>query len=116
MFQSLYAWVTASASSLSSQLANSRPENDGNDGKHIDPSTPPALMSFTRSWTSQHPGRISSKEVGLMPYSSFGRPATAFKPMLGMWAPLKTQTSSPLSFFSTRGAASAYFDGRRPSN
>jgi hypothetical protein len=52
MCQSLYACTISSAMSLSSAVANNRPENDGNDGKFIVASTPPALMSFTRSWTS----------------------------------------------------------------
>ena len=30
-----------------------------------------------------------------MPYSSLGRPATAFRPMLGMTEPLNTHTSDP---------------------
>ena len=37
---------------VGARRANSRPENDGNDGKHMHASTPPALMSFTRSCTS----------------------------------------------------------------
>src|SRR5690606_10243000 len=80
---------------------NTRPEKDGNDGKHIEARMPPALMSLTRSWTSQHPGRISSNAVGSMPYSSLGRPATALSPMLGIVWPLKTQTSEPSSVRST---------------
>ena len=42
----------ARASSLSSRRANSCPQNWGNEGKHMEPSTPLALMSRTRSWTS----------------------------------------------------------------
>ena len=70
---------------MSSAAANSRPEKPGNDGKHIEPSTPPAFMSLTRSSMSQQPGRISSKAVGSMPYSSLGRPATALSPMFGIF-------------------------------
>ena len=40
------------ASSLSSVRAKSCPQNWGKEGKHIEPSTPLALMSRTRSWTS----------------------------------------------------------------
>ena len=72
---------------MSSAAAKTRPENPGNDGKHIEPSTPPAFMSLMRSWTFQQPGRISSKAVGSMPYSSLGRPATALRPMLGIFGP-----------------------------
>ncbi len=77
----------ARASSLSSRRANSWPQNWGKDGKHIDPSTPLALMSRTRSWTSKQPRRISSRELGSMPYSSGGRPTTAFRPTLGISLP-----------------------------
>ena len=41
-----------------------------------------------------------------MPYSSGGRPTTAFKPMLGICCPLKYQTSLP-SFLRTTFGASA---------
>ena len=51
-----------------------------------------------------------------MPYSSGGRPATAFSPMLGISRPSYAQTSLPSSFLTTRGATSTYFAGRRPSN
>ena len=88
---------------MSSTAANRRPQKPGNEGKHIEPSTPPAFMSLTRSSMSQQPGRISSKAVGSMPYSSFGRPATALSPMLGMTEPSKTQTSDPSSVCSTCG-------------
>ncbi len=63
-------------------------------------------MSLMRSWMSKQPGRISSKEVGSIPYSSRGRPATALSPMLGMVAPLKVHTSSPLGVRTTFGARS----------
>ena len=52
MCQSLYAWSIARPSSLSSVLAQSCPQNWGNDGKHIEPSTPFTFMSRTRSWMS----------------------------------------------------------------
>ena len=39
----------ASATSLSSVRAKSWPQNWGKDGKHSEPSTPLAFMSFTRS-------------------------------------------------------------------
>jgi hypothetical protein len=77
----------------------------------MEPSTPPASMSLTRSWTFQQPSRISSKAVGSMPYSSLGRPATALRPMLGMVAPSNTQTSSPASLRSTRGKRSFHLAG-----
>src|SRR5262245_16905462 len=52
MCQSLYARTSASAkaSSCCAVRENSCPQNCGNDGKHIDPSTPLAFMSLTRSW------------------------------------------------------------------
>ena len=92
------------------------PRTTGTTGSSSCASTPPALMSLTRSCTSKQPGRISSNAVGLTPYSSFGRPATAFSPMFGITAPLNIHTSLPSSVCSTRGAASAYFAGTRPSN
>ena len=52
MCQSLYASIMASATSLSSVLAKSCPQNCGKDGKQRAPSTPFAFMSFTRSFTS----------------------------------------------------------------
>ena len=73
-------------------------------------------MSSMRSSTFQQPGRISSNAVGSMPYSSRGRPATALSPMLGITAPLNTQTSAPSSVWTTLGAWSAYLAGTRPSN
>ena len=42
----------ASSASVAARRAKSWPQNWGKDGKHIDPSTPLALMSRTRSWTS----------------------------------------------------------------
>ena len=48
-----------------------------------EPSTPFAFMSRTRFSTSKQPARISSKDVGSIPYSSLGRPATALRPMFG---------------------------------
>ncbi len=72
-------------------------------------------MSMIRSWTSKQPGRISSKAVGSIPYSSLGRPATAFNPMLGIRTPLKTHTSLPLANRSTRGASAWMEAGSRPS-
>ena len=81
----------------------------------MEPNTPPAFMSLMRSWTSKHPGRISSKAVGSIPYSSLGRPATAFNPILGICVPLNTHTSLPLASRSTRGAKSWNAAGTRPS-
>src|SRR4051812_45873252 len=46
--QSLYACNIASPTSLSFERANSWPQNCGNDGKHIEPSTPLAFMSRMR--------------------------------------------------------------------
>ncbi len=91
--------------------ANSRPLKPGNEGKFIEPSTPPAFMSLMRSWMSQQPGRISSKAVGSMPYSSLGRPATAFSPMLGIFEPSNSQTSEPSLVRMTFGARSRYLAG-----
>ena len=51
-----------------------------------------------------------------MPYSSGGRPATAFSPTFGMTAPSNVQTSSPRSLWTIFGAWSLYFSGRWPSN
>ena len=73
-------------------------------------------MSLTRSAMSQQPGRISSKAVGSMPYSSLGRPATALSPTLGISAPLNIHTSEPSSLRTTFGAWSRYFAGMWPSN
>lgn len=75
---------------------------------NIEPSTPPASMSLTRSAMSKQPGRISSNAVGSMPYSSFGRPATALSPTFGMTAPSNVQTSAPSSCRTTLGARSRY--------
>ena len=41
---------------------------------------------------------------GLTPYSSLGRPATAFRPMFGISLPLKIHTSDPSDLRTTRGA------------
>ncbi len=59
------------------------PQNCGKLGKHIEPSTPLASMSAMRWSMSQQPLRISANEVGSMPYSAGGLPATALSPMLG---------------------------------
>ena len=48
-------------------------------------------------------GAAASNEVGSMPYSSGGRPTTAFRPMFGICLPSKTQTSLP-SFLRTTAA------------
>ena len=63
-------------------------------------------MSLMRSWMSQQPGRISSKAVGSMPYSSLGRPATALSPMLGIFDPSNDHTSEPSRVRITFGARS----------
>ena len=101
---------------LSLQAAKSRALKPGKEGKFIELRTPPAFMSLIRSCTSKHPGRISSKAVGSTPYSSLGRPATAFNPMFGMWAPLNNHTSLPSARRSTRGANSWSDAGSRPVN
>ena len=51
-----------------------------------------------------------------MPYSSFGRPATALSPTLGMIAPLNVQTSLPLSVWRSLGASSCHRSARCSSN
>src|SRR3954468_20156818 len=86
------------------------------DGKLSDPRTPFAFMSRTRSWTLWQPARMSANDVGSMPYSAGGRPATAFRPMLGSSAPRNAQTSVPSSLRTGFGASSAYLAGRRPSH
>ena len=78
----------AAATSLSSVRAKSCPQNCGIEGKHMDPRTPLAFMSLIRSWMSKHPGRMSSKEAGSIPYSDRGRPATALSPTLRDSEPL----------------------------
>ena len=70
--------------------------------EQIEPRSPLMFMSRTRSSTSKQPGRISSKEVGSFPYSSGGRPATAFKPTLGTSAPGTTRCRPVLSLRMTR--------------
>ena len=97
-------------------LAKIWPQNCGNEGKHIEASTPPAFMSSTRRSTSQHPARISSKRVGSMPYSSWGRPETAFRPKFGNSTPSNSHISRPVAVSTMRGARSANRSGRRPSN
>ena len=47
-----------------------------------------------------------------MPYSSFGRPATALRATVSMAMPLKTHTSEPASLRSSLGALSWYFEAR----
>src|SRR5581483_7799797 len=59
---------------------------------------------------------MSSNDVGSMPYSAGGRPATALSPMFGSSWPRNDKTSVPSSFVTTRGASSAYFAGRWPSH
>src|SRR5947199_205952 len=93
MCQSLYACVTARARSLSSAPAKRRPEKDGNDGKQMEARTPPALMSFTRSWTSQQPRRISSKDVVSIPYSSRGQ--HGLEDLLGSTEPTEVALAGP---------------------
>ena len=46
-----------------------------------------------------------------MPYSSGGRPATAFSPTLGICWPSNTQTLVPSSLVTSRGARSFHFAG-----
>ncbi len=59
MAQSLYAWSMTRATSLSRDSANVRAFHPAIVGKHMEPSTPFAFMSRTRSCTSKHPGRSS---------------------------------------------------------
>ena len=77
---------------------------------------PLAFMSSMRASTFQQPLRSWSSDVGSMPYSSGGRPATAFKPTLGIWLPSNSQTSLPSVLRSRRGALSFHFSGRWLSN
>src|SRR5438270_6888128 len=51
-----------------------------------------------------------------MPYSSGGRPATALSPMLAISRPRNVHSSVPSSFWTTRGATSAYLAGMRAVN
>ena len=44
---------------MSRDSANVRAFHPAMVGKHMEPSTPLAFMSRTRSWTSKHPGRSS---------------------------------------------------------
>src|SRR3954453_8554631 len=55
---------------------------------------------------------MSSNDVGSMPYSAGGRPATALRPMLGSSAPRNAHTSVPSSLVTSFGASSTYFAGR----
>ena len=68
-------------------------------------------MSFTRSSMSKQPARSSAKEVGSMPYSSGGRPATAFRATLEISWPSYTQALVPSSRVMNFGARSTYFGG-----
>jgi hypothetical protein len=61
------------------------------------------------------PGRSWLNEVGSIPYSSLGRPATAFRATLPTVSPLYCQTLVPSGFVMNFGANSTYFAGRRPS-
>ena len=55
---------------------------------------------------------MSSNDCGSIAYSSGGRPATAFSPMLGSSAPMNCHTSMPLSLRDElRRDASACFAG-----
>ena len=73
-------------------------------------------MSRIRSWMSKHPGRISLKLVGSTPYSSGGRPATAFRPTLVASWPSNTHASVPSGLVITFGAWSLYLSGMCPAN
>ncbi len=68
------------AASLSSDSLNVRALKPAIVGKFIEPSTPLASMSRTRSCTSKHPGRSSENEPGLKPHSSLGQPTVAAMP------------------------------------
>src|SRR6266446_222758 len=59
---------------------------------------------------------MSLNDVGSMPYSAGGRPATALSPMFGSSAPRNDQTSVPSSLVTSVGASSTYLAGRWPSH
>ena len=86
------------------------------DAKQAEPSTPFAFMSSMRDFRSQQPRRIWPSAVGSMPYSSGGRPATAFSPTFGTCWFSKNQASVPSFFVSRRGARSFHFAGTWRSN
>jgi hypothetical protein len=73
-------------------------------------------MSLTRSSMSSQPARSSAKEVVSMPYSSGGRPATAFSATLEISWPSYVQAFVPSTRVMNLGARSAYLAGSRPSN
>src|ERR1035437_9962428 len=104
MCQSLYACRTTCAVCRSGCLKNFSPHRLGNDGKHIDASTPLAFMSRMRSWMLYVPGRSCEYAVGSIPYSSGGRPTTAFRATLGICSPCHTHTSLPSGFLTACGA------------
>src|ERR1700677_5123115 len=99
------------ATSLSRDSANVRAFHPAIVGKHMEPSTPLAFMSRTRSCTSKHPGRSSVEVPGLKPDSSEGQPTVADMPKdVLVFSPWKTQRSMPSSW-TTLGASSSHFFG-----
>ena len=60
--------------------------------------------------------RISPNDMGFMPYSSGGRPATAFRPKLAPSLVAPCHTSAPFGARTTRGARSRQRSGRWRSN
>jgi hypothetical protein len=73
-------------------------------------------MSSIRAATSQVPRRICSNAVGSLPYSSRGRPATAFSAKFGMVVPSHTHLWCPMASRTSLGARSRKRAGSRPSN
>ena len=82
----------------------------------MEPSTPLAFMSRTRSCTSKHPGRSSVYVPGLNPHSSEGQPTVADIPKdVLVRSPWNTHPSMPPSC-TTFGASSIHFLGTWFSN
>ena len=81
-------------------------------GKFIEPSTPLASMSRTRSCTSKQPGRSSEYEPGLKPHSLLGQPTVAAMPKgVEVFWPWNSHSSTPASFRTTLGTRSRYLSG-----
>ena len=102
---------------MSPASVNVRALNPAMVGKFIDPSTPLASMSRTRSCTSKHPGRSSEYEPGLKPHSSLGQPTVAAMPNgVEVFCPWNSHSSTPASFRTTFGTRSRNFSGTWLSN
>src|SRR6516164_7967902 len=111
MAQSLYAWSITSAISLSRASAKVRAFHPAMVGKHMEPRTPLASMSRTRSCTSKQPGRSSEYVPGLNPHSSLGQPTVADMPNeVLVFSPWNSHWSMP-SACTTLGASSSHFLG-----